>query len=154
VTAKGPEAVDAIASLGTLMRGAGVPGVTAVGGQASGFSIHAPGLDKPIVVTAKDGRIAVGYGLAQTLQGLEAGSGATLSASPEYKAAVSSLGKTPISGFVDGAAALNLAEALVPRSKKGFWEAVPYLKKISYIAIGAATGSEPVTSKLIAGLGK
>jgi hypothetical protein len=154
VTAKGSEAVDAIASLGTLLRGAGVPGVTAVGGKASGFSIHGRGLDNPIVVTAKDGRIAIGYGLAQTLQGLEAGSGATLSGSPEYKAAVSSLGKTPISGFVDGGPALKLAEALVPRSKKGFWDAVPYLKKISYIALGSATGDEPATAKLIAGLAK
>jgi hypothetical protein len=155
VTAKGSEAVDAISSLGTLLRAAKVPGVTAVGGKASGFSIRSRDLgSKPIVVVAEDGRIAIGYGVAETLQGLEAGSGATLSASPEYKAAVSSLGNAPISGFVNGGAALHLAEALVPRSKKGFWEAVPYLKKISYIAVGTATGGEPTTAKLIAGLGK
>ncbi len=39
VTSKSSEAADAIASLGTLLRSARVPGVTAVSGKASGFSI-------------------------------------------------------------------------------------------------------------------
>ena len=155
VTAKGNEATEAIAALGTLLRGARVPGVTAVSGKASGFSIRSSELGaKPVVVVAEDGRIAIGYGLAETLQGLELGSGPTLSGSAAYKAAVSSLGSTPISAYVDGAAALHLAEALVPRSKTDFWEAVPYLKKIEYLALGAGPGDEPATAKLIAGLEK
>jgi hypothetical protein len=155
VTAKGSEAAEAITGLGVLLRGAHVPGVTAVSGNATGFSVHSPTLGKkPIVVIAKGSRIAIGYGLAPALQGLEAGSGPSLAGSTAYKAAVSSLGKTPISAFVDGASALQLAEALVPRSKKGFWEAVPYLKKIDYAAIGATPSDEMATAKLIAGLEK
>jgi hypothetical protein len=155
VTANGEEAAEAIAALGTLLRGARVPGVTAVSGKASGFSIRSSELGgKPIVVVAEEGRIAIGYGLAETLQGLELGSGPTLSGSAAYKAAVSSLGSTPISAYVNGAGALHLAEALVPRSKTDFWEAVPYLKKIEYLALGAGPGNEPATAKLIAGLEK
>jgi len=155
VTAKSDEAAEAIASLGTLLRGARVPGVTAVSGKASGFSIRSSELgSKPLVVVAEESRIAIGYGLAQTLQGLELGSGPTLSSSAAYKAAVSSLGKTPISAYVSGAGALHLAEALVPRSKKGFWEAVPYLKKIEYLALGSVPSDELATAKLIAGLEK
>ena len=64
------------------------------------------------------------------------------------------LGKTPISAYVNGADALHLAEALVPHSKTDFWEAVPYLKKIEYLALGAGESEEPATAKLIAGLKK
>ncbi len=155
VTAKGDEAAEAVAALGTLLRGAHVPGVTAVGGKASGFSISSSVLGaKPIVVAAEESRVAIGYGLAETLKGLELGSGPTLSGSTTYKAAVSSLGKTPISGYVSGAGALHLAEALVPHSKKGFWEAVPYLKKIEYLALGSVPSDELARAKLIAGLAK
>ncbi len=155
LTSSSAEAADAIASVGTLLRSAQVPGVTAVGGKASGFSVNNGGPDaKPIVVIAKGDRIAVGYGLPAALAGLNAGSGATLSDKPGYKAAAAALGKTPISAFVDGPAALELAEALVPRSKSDFWEAVPYLKKISYIGLGSGSNGELATAKLIAGLGK
>jgi len=155
VTAKSSEAADAIGSLGILLRGARVPGVTAINGKASGFSIRSEDLgSKPAVVVAKDDRIAVGYGLAQALAGLNAGSGPTLAGTSGYKAAVAALGKTPISAYVDGPAALRLAEALVPRSKSDFWEAVPYLKKVTYIGLGAGTNGELATAKLIAGIGK
>lgn len=152
ITSKSSEAAEAIADLGTLLRGARVPGVTAVSGNASGFSIRSAELgNSPVVVVAKGTRIAIGYGLDNALTGLN-GSGAQLSGNASYKAAVSSLGSTPISAYADGPAALRLAEALVPHSKKGFWEARPYLKKISYLALGAEPGSEPARAKLIAGL--
>jgi hypothetical protein len=149
------EAASAIASLGTLLRGAKVPGVTAISGNAAGFSIRSTELGpKPVVVIARGTRIAIGYGVAETRAGLNAGSGATLSGSADYKAAVSSLGKIPISAFIDGPAALRLAEALVPRDETDFWEATPYLKKIRFLALGAGPGSDPATAKLIAGLQK
>jgi hypothetical protein len=155
VTSKSSEAADAIASLGTLLRSARVPGVTAISGKASGFSVSSSELgSKPIVVVAKDDRIAIGYGLAPALAVLNGGSGATLSSTPGYKSAVSALGKTPISAYVDGPAALQLAEALVPRSKTDFWQAVPYLKKITYIGVGRGASDEVATAKLIAGIGK
>ncbi len=155
VTARSDEAAEAIAGLGLVLRGANVPGVTAVSGKASGFSIHnLEPAGKAVVFIAKGNRVAIGYGLPAALSGLNAGSGPTLSGTAGYKEAVASLGKTPISGYVDGPAALKLAEALVPRSKKGFWEAVPYLKKITYVAIGSGTNGELATAKAIAGLPK
>jgi hypothetical protein len=155
VTSKSSEAADAIASLGTLLRAAHVPGVTAISGKASGFSIRSGELGKKaLVVVAESDRVAIGYGLTQAIAGLRAGSGTTLSSTSGYKSAVAALGKTPISAYVDGPAALQLAEALVPRSKTDFWEAVPYLKKVSYIGLGAGSNDEVATAKLIAGIGK
>lgn len=155
VTSKSSEAAEAVVSLGTLLRGASVPGITAVSGKASGFSITSSALGrKPLVVVAKEKKIAIGYGLAPAVAVLNGGSGATLAGTAGYKAAVSALGKMPISAYVDGPAALRLAEALVPRSKTDFWEAVPYLKKITYIGVGRGASEEVATAKLIAGIGK
>jgi hypothetical protein len=155
VTADSGEAADAIGSLGTLLRAANIPGITAVSGKASGFSIGNGSLGKKaLVIVGKGDRIAIGYGLAQTIAGLNAGSGPTLAGTSSYKAAVAALGKTPISGFVDGPAALRLAEAVIPHSKSEFWEAVPYLKKISYVGIGSGSNGELATAKIIAGIGK
>jgi len=152
VTASDSEASEAVASLGTLLRGSGIPGLTAVSGKASGFSVRSPALGAtPIVVIGKGDRVAIGYGLAPALVGIEA-AGPPLSGTATYKAAVAALGKTPISGFVDGPAALGLAEALVPHSNGEFWEAVPYLKHVSYVGIGRTSSGETATAKLIAGV--
>jgi len=155
VTAESGEAADAIGSLGKLLRAANIPGITAVGGKASGFSIGNGSLGKKaLVVVGKGDRIAIGYGLAQAVAGLNAGSGPTLAGTSSYKAAAAALGKTPINGFVDGPAALQLAEAIIPHSKSEFWEAVPYLKKVSYVGIGSGSNGELATAKIIAGIGK
>jgi hypothetical protein len=129
LTSNSGEAAKTVANLGVLLRRTGAPGVTGVSSSgASGFSIRTPELGKkPLVVVAKGDRVAVGYGLAPALQGL-ATEGETLSDLASYKAAVSALGDTPISGFVDGPGALSLAEALVPPSETGFQEAKRYLK--------------------------
>ncbi len=82
------------------------------------------------------------------------GSSDTLADSPAYKEAVAALGSTPISGFVDGPAALHLASALVPPGEEGFQMAKPYLTKIDYVAIGAGTSGDLATAKLIAGIGR
>jgi hypothetical protein len=154
-TSDSSEAAETVAHIGTLLRNFGAPGVTAVTGKASGFSIHSAELGHyPLVVVAKEKRIAIGYGLAQTLRGIEAGGEGTLGDQPAYKAAVSALGGTPISAYVAGPGALALAEALVPKTKTGFWEATPYLKKIEYVALGTDAGGDRATAKLIAGIEK
>jgi hypothetical protein len=152
MTTNSKETVRSIAQLGKIVRGLGAPGVTAVTGAASGFSIRSAELGHyPLVVVGEGNRVAVGYGLRQTLKALET-STETLGDSASYKAAVAALGDTPITAFVDGPAALRLAESLVPRSESGFWEAVPYLKKIGYIAVGSGSEGELATAKAIAGL--
>lgn len=153
LTTTDSEATNAISKLGLLLRGAGVPGVTALNGKASGFSIRDEELgDKPLVVAAEGKRVAIGYGLPATLTGLSAGEGKTLSDNPAYDDAVAALGDTPISGFADGAAALRLADSLVPASESGFEEAKRYLRSIEFLAFGSTAEDELATAKLIVGL--
>jgi hypothetical protein len=156
LTSGSDEAAKTVANIGVLLRNAQTPGVTAVtSGGASGFSVRSPELgDKPLVVVAKGERVAIGYGLPPALQGLAGEGGETLADQPSYKEAVDSLGDTPISAFVNGPAALRLADSLVPNDEDEFQEAKPYLKKISYIGIGTGTDDGLATAKLIAGLGK
>ncbi len=154
-TKESSEATDTVTNIGLLLRHAGVPGMTAINGKASGFSVHSPELgSKPLVVVAEGSRIAIGYGLPAALQGLSTESSQSLSGAPSYKEAVAALGSTPISGFVDGPAALRLAESLVPRSEQGFQEAKPYLEKIGYVALGTGSSGGLATAKLIVGFNK
>jgi hypothetical protein len=150
------EATNTVSNVGLLLRASGTPGVTAISGKASGFSIRSAELGpKPLVVAAQGDRIAIAYGLPAAQQALTANSGQTLADSATYKEAVGSLGSTPISGFVDGPAALKLAAALIPAGEEeGFLEAKPYLTKIDYLAIGSGASGDQTTAKLIAGIGK
>jgi hypothetical protein len=101
VTSSSNEAAKTVANLGVLLRSAQTPGVTAVSSSgASGFSVRSAELGhKPLVVVSKGERVAIGYGLAPALQGL-ASEGETLADNAGYKAAVSSLGSTPISAWL------------------------------------------------------
>jgi hypothetical protein len=149
------EATNTVSNVGLLLRAAGTPGITAIGGKATGFSIRDNEIGPlPIVVAAEGERIAIGYGLPATAKALATSSGDTLSDSPAYKEAVAALGSTPISGFVDGPAALHLAAALVPPGEEGFLDAKPYLTKVDYVAIGSGAAGDLATAKLIAGIGK
>lgn len=155
LTTTGSQATETVANIGKLLRSVQVEGVTALSGKYSGFSVRSDELgDKPLVVAAKEGRIAIGYGLPATLSGLLAGSGngRTLSDEPAYSAAVDSLGATPITAFADGRAALRLADSLIPSSDDGFGEAKKYLRSIRFLALGSVTQGDLATAKLIVGL--
>jgi Protein of unknown function (DUF3352) len=153
LTAKGSQASEAVERAVTLVRAFHVGGVSLLGSGASGFSIHNKELgSKPLVVASREGRVAIGYGAPQTLLALKPDSGKTLSDNPAYEEAVAALGDAPISGFVDGAAALKLADALVPSSEEGFREAKPYLRKIAFLGIGTGVEGELATAKVIVGL--
>ncbi len=149
------EAKNTVANVGLLLRASHTPGVTALSGKFSGFSVRSDELgSQPLVVAAAGERIAVAYGLRAAAAALAEG-GATLASDPTYKEAVSALGSTPISGFVAGPAALRLATALIPADEKeGFDQAKPYLRKIEYVAIGAGAVGDRSTAKLIVGVGK
>lgn len=155
-TSNADEASNTVANVGLLLRASGTSGVTAISGNLTGFSIRSADLGpKPLVVAAKGERIAIAYGLPAASQALAAPSGQTLGDSPVYKEAVGALGSTPITGFVDGPAALRLATALIPADEKAeFDDAKPYLSKIDYLAIGAGSSGDLATAKLIAGIGK
>lgn len=149
------EAKNTVANVGLLLRATKTPGVTAISGKLSGFSVRSDDIGpEPLVVAAAGERIAVAYGLPAATRALAAG-GAPLSGNAAYKEAVSALGGTPISGFIDGPAAVRLAAALVPADEKdGFNEAKPYLDKIDFVAIGGGASGDRSTVKLIAGIGK
>jgi hypothetical protein len=151
------QATNTVSNLGLLLRASGTPGITAISGKATGFSIRSEELGpKPLVVGAEGDRIAIAYGLPAAKQALSTGSGATLADDPTYKEAVSALEGTPITGFVDGPGALRLASAATIGSEEqqGFEEAKPYLSKIDYLAIGSGSSGDRATAKLIAGIGK
>ncbi|HEX3239799.1 MAG TPA: DUF3352 domain-containing protein [Solirubrobacterales bacterium] len=147
------EATNTVSNIGLLLRATGTPGVTAISGDATGFSIRDADLGgQPIVVAAKGDKIAVSYGLAASTQALTAGQGSTLAENPAFKAAGSALGDTPISGFVAGPAALALIENMLPAEEQAELEELrPYLDKIEYVAIGAGASGDLATSKLIIG---
>jgi hypothetical protein len=155
LSTKGSQAVETVSGIVTLLHSAHVEGVSVLGGKYAGFSVHSDELgEKPLVVAVREGRIAIGYGLPATLDGLlaEKGKGRTLSEDPAYNDAVASLGDTPIAGFADGRAALRLADSLIPSSDEGFEEAKKYLKSIDFLALGSASQDELATAKLIIGL--
>jgi hypothetical protein len=149
------EARNTVSNVGTLLRANGTPGVTAVSGEASGFSVRSPDLGaKPLVVAAEGERIAIGYGLPATLAGLGSESGPTLAKTKAYNEALNSLGGTPITGFAAGAPALRLVEGLLTDAdqKEELEELTPYLSKIPFLAIGSETKDDVVQAKLIVGV--
>jgi Protein of unknown function (DUF3352) len=150
------EATNTVSNVGLLLRASGIPGITVLSGEASGFSIRSADLgSKPLVVAAQGERIAIAYGLPAATRALAVDSANTLADAPAYEEAVSALGGTPIGGFVDGPAALELAAAMISsEDEEGFREARPYLAKIDYLAIGSGSSGELATAKLIAGIGK
>ncbi len=155
LTAEGSKATEAVEQAVSLLRSFQVEGVTVLGGKTTGFSIRSPELgSKPLVVAAKDGRVAIGYGAPPTLAGLAAPSGKTLADNPAYEEAVAALDGTTITGFADGRGALRLADALVPNSETGFQEAKQYLRHIAFVAIGSGSDGDLATAKLIVGLEK
>lgn len=146
------EAKNTVANIGLFLRKAGISGVTKINGEASGFSIRSPELGRqPVVVAAKGNRIAVGYGLASVGSAFEE-AGKTLADTAAYKDATSALGSTPITAFINGPSALNLATAFIPAGDEGFEEAKPYLQKIEYLALGSEASDDLATAKLIVGL--
>lgn len=150
------EASNTVSNIGLFLRASGTPGITAITGKASGFSIRSADLGpKPLIVAAEGERIAIAYGLAAAGKALATDSSQTLSDDPAYKEALGSLGSTPISGFAAGPELLSLiGNSLDAEDKQDFLEAKPYLDKIDYLALGSTSSGELATAKLIVGVGK
>ncbi|HET7443352.1 MAG TPA: hypothetical protein VFJ57_01695 [Solirubrobacterales bacterium] len=154
-TTDAKEAADTVSNIGLLLRASGTPGVTAISGKATGFSVRDSGIgDKPLIVAAQGNRIAISYGPAASAQALTAEGGATLASNPEYKEAKAALGEDPISAFVDGPAALAFAANAIAGTDKAedFESAKPYLEKITFVAIGAGSSGDLATARMIVGI--
>jgi len=148
------EAANTVSNLGLLLRASNTPGVTALSGKFSGFSIRSPELGpQPLVVATGGSRMVMGYGLRAATAALTE-SGQPLGENPAFEEAGEALGSTPLSGFVDGQAALRLVSALVPPGEEGFRKAKRYLNEVRYVAIGSEASGGHSTAKLIVGVGK
>lgn len=153
-TTAGPEAKETVEQIGKLLRATHTPGVTILSGKASGFSVRSPDLgSNPLVVATEGDRVAISYGPAASAQVLSASEGATLGKNPAFEEAKKALGSTPISGFVDGPAALALVQNVIsPDEEEDLEEARPYLEKLAFAAVGAGTSGDLTTSKIVLGL--
>ena len=153
-TSDSAEATKVIVQVGKLLRLSGTRGVTALSGDTSGFSVRSPEIgSQPLVVAAKGDRIAISYGLAASAAALSATSGASLAEDPAYEEAVAALGDSPITGFLDGPAALRFFTDVAANSEndQSFEAAKPYLEKIAFAGIGAGSDGELSTAKVIVG---
>jgi hypothetical protein len=149
------EAKNMVANIGLLLRATNTPGVTAVNGEVSGFSVRVPDLGQtPLVVGSAGEKIVISYGAKAAAQALR-GQAKTLGTTPGFEAAKSSLGSTPMSAFVDGGPMLSLVESLLsPEEHAEIAEAKSYLEKIDYLGIGSEAEGDKQTAKLIIGLTK
>ncbi len=149
------EAKSMIGDIGLLLRATKTPGVTAISGEVSGFSVRVPDLGTtPLVVGSAGEKIVISYGAKAAAQVLR-GQAKTLGTTPGFEAAKSSLGSTPMSAFVAGGPMLSLVESLLsPAEQAKIAEAKPYLEKIDYLGIGAEAEGDTQTAKLIVGLTK
>jgi Protein of unknown function (DUF3352) len=149
------EAKNTVANLGLLLRATKTPGVTAIGGELSGFSVRSSDLgSQPLIVGAAGERIVIAYGPRAAAQALRANA-KPLGSTADFEAAKGVLGSTPITAFVAGGPALKLIEALLsPTEQAKIATAKPYLQKIEYAAVGSESEGEVTTAKVILGMQK
>jgi hypothetical protein len=149
------EAQDMVANIGLLLRATETPGVTAIKGNVTGFSVRVPDLGpKPLIVGAAGEKIVIAYGPKAAARALRS-QAKTLGTTPGFEAAKSGLGSTPISVYVAGGPMLKLVEALLsPEEAADIADAKPYLRKIDYLGLGSEVDGTRTTAKLIVGLTK
>jgi hypothetical protein len=149
------EAKNMVANIGLLLRATRTPGVTAINGAVSGFSVRVPSLGpKPLIVGAAGEKIVIAYGPQAAAQALRSG-GQTLGTTPGFEAAKAALGSTPMDAFVDGGPMLGLVESLLsPDERAKLADAKPYLEKIAYLGVGSEAEGDTTNAKLIVGLQK
>ncbi len=153
IEAKNPQAAtESLGKLTDLLRNSGATGFKQIPG---GFSISDPQDlgQQPVEVVAKDDRIVVGYGDQATQQALSGGSGQTLDSSSAFDDAAKSLGGTDLAGFVDIAPVLKLAESMGAGSDADYQQAMPYLQKLDFAAVGAGSSGDLSTSKIVLKVG-
>jgi hypothetical protein len=149
------EAKNTVSNLGLLLRASRTPGVTALSGNISGFSVRSQELGQnPLIVGASGEKIVIGYGMKAATQALRA-QAKTLGSTPDFEAAKEALGSTPMALYVDGGPMLKFVEGLLSSEELAqFEEARPFVEKIAYIGSGQETKGAATTAKIIIGLQK
>jgi hypothetical protein len=149
------EARDLVTKVGLVLRASKTPGVTALGGELTGFTIRSADLgSKPLIIGAAGERVVIAYGAQPAAQAL-AQKGPTLGSTDDFKAAKDTLGSTPVDAFVEGRPALELVEGLLsPEELLKIEGARPYLQKIAYLGSGSQSAGKRTETKLIIGIRK
>ena len=145
-TTNADEANNTVANIGLLLRATGTPGVTALSGKLSGFSVRSPELgDKPLVVAAEGDRIAVAYGLAAAAAGSEREPGRHAGRQPRLQGSRRRARRHAdqrLHRRARRAAVRHRPDLRHDEQSEGFEEAKPYLEKIAYVAIGSGTSDD------------
>lgn len=156
LTTKDPnEALDTITKVGLLLRTSQTPGVTALNGKMTGFSVRSPSLGRqPLIFGAAGEKVVIAYGARAAAQALRE-QAKTLGSTADFEAAKEALGSVPIGAFVEGRPGLKLAEALLsPEERAELTAARPYLQKIAYIGAGSEAKGDSTVAKIILGVQK
>jgi hypothetical protein len=148
------EAKDLVTKIGLVLRASGNAAVTPLKGEQTGYSVRSPELEQPLIISASGEKIVIAYGAKAAAQALRKQT-KTLGTTPDFEAAKTALGSSPINVFAEGGPALKLVDAMIPLDKReGFDEAKPYLRKIAYAALGSEAKDGVTSSKLIIGVQK
>ena len=149
------EAKNTVANIGLLLRASRTPGVTALNGELSGFSVSSSSLGaQPLVVGAAGERIVIAYGQKAAAQALRSNA-KTLGSTADFEAAKSVLGSTPISAFVAGGPALRLIEACSrPRKRRSSPKRGPTCRRSNTPRSAPNPKGAVTTAKVIVGLQK
>jgi hypothetical protein len=142
---------DFVQSAANLLKRSQATGFTPVTGNATGFAFRSDELGpRPLVVLTSGDRIAVGYGTEATEQAVSAPGGNTLKSNPVFGDAEDALGGVNLSGFVDIAAVVELAESL--GVSDDLEEVRPYLDDLDFLTVGYGTEGELSVTKFIVAL--
>jgi Protein of unknown function (DUF3352) len=149
------EARNTVTDLGLLLRSTGTEGVTAIHGEVTGFSVRSEDLgSQPLIVGAAGEKIVIAYGPKAAARALQT-TAKTLGTTAGFEAAKATLGSTPIAAFISGGPAVKLLDAtLNPDARLKFDAARPYVRKISYVAVGSEAKGAETTAKMIVGVQK
>ena len=153
-TSNPTEAKNTVSSIGLLLRATKTAGVTAIGGNLAGFSVHSAALGpKPLIVGAAGEKIVIAYGPKAAAQALRS-QAKTLGSTADYEAAKGVLGSTPMtaSSRRPGAEAGRRADLARGTGQDRRREAIPGGR--SPTSGSARKSGAATTARVIVGLSK
>jgi Protein of unknown function (DUF3352) len=115
-------------------------------GGGEGFTARGEGVEKPIHVFQRDGRVVFAYGDAAARDAVDAAD--KLGDSPEFTATRDSLGDYDVSLYVLMQPILALSESAGLDTDEGYQDAKPYLEAISALVAGTSGNGDDLKTAL------
>jgi hypothetical protein len=119
-------------------------GPLAAPGGGDGFTAQGAEIPKPVHVFQRDGRVVFAYGDAAASDAV--GTGDTLGDSPEYRAAMESLGDYDVSFYLLMQPIFDLVESTGAASDADWQDAKPYLEPLSALVGGTSGDGDSLRS--------